>query len=305
MNKTLLSATMLAFVTFQAFAADLPSRKEPVPAPPPPLWTGFHIGVNAGGTWTNGGSAGATTTPVSPVEFISGATTSLLGGFGSGNSTGFIGGGQVGYDYQIPVGQAGFVAGIEADIQGIAASGGSGSSVTAFRNDLPFPPLRRDIGITSINGSSSLDYLGTVRGRLGYLVLPTLLVYGTGGLAYGHASMNYSAFQTYYSAVFRNTTYTTFGNASNSGTQVGYTVGGGLEWMFLPNWSAKAEYLYYDLGSMSGDATILRIPNRAVNVQPAAVQAITNLNGALRGNIVRAGVNYHLNWDPAPVIAAY
>jgi outer membrane immunogenic protein len=303
MNKTLLSAAMLAIVTSQAFAADLPSRKEPVAAPPPPLWTGFHLGVNIGGTWTNGGSAGANTIPVTPVEFVPGATTSLLSGFSSGNSSGLIGGGQVGYDYQIPIGEAGFVAGIEADIQGIAASGGGGSSVSAFRNNLNF--FRRDIGVTSINGSSSLDYLGTVRGRLGYLVLPTLLVYGTGGLAYGHASMDYSAFQIYNSAIFRTNTYTAFGNASDSGMQVGYTVGGGLEWMFLPNWSVKAEYLYYDLGSMSADATIIRIPNRAVNTQPAAVQAIAGMNGALRGNIARAGVNYHFNWGAAPVVAAY
>lgn len=296
---------MLAMVTSHVLAADLPSRKEPVAEPPPPLWTGFHLGVNAGGTWSNGGSLGATTTPVSPVEFISAATTSLLGGFGSGNSTGFIGGGQVGYDYQIPVAGAGFVAGIEADIQGIAAGGGSGSSVTAFRNDLNIPLLRRDLGITSITGSSSLDYLGTVRGRLGYLVVPTLLVYGTGGLAYGHASMNYSAFQIYNSVIFRTNTYTAFGNASNSGTQVGYTVGGGAEWMFLPNWSAKAEYLYYDLGSMSGNATIIRIPNSAVNTEPTAVQAIANLNSALRGNIVRAGVNYHFNWGAVPIVAKF
>ena len=301
MKKLLFSATLLALQSSSIFAADLPSRKEAVAAPPPPpMWTGFHIGVNAGGTWSNGGGANLNSVPITPIQTLPGATTSLFSNLSSGNSTGFIGGGQIGYDMQIPVNGAGFVAGVEADIQGIAASSGSGSTASRFGGFLP-----GDYGITSFSGSSSLNYIGTVRGRIGYLVTPALLVYGTGGFAYGDASVNMSAYQIFNSRLFRTWTYQAFGNGSQSGMQTGYTAGGGVEWMFMPNWSAKAEYLYYDLGTASASGSMTRIPNRRINQDPVAVQALSTVSTRLAGNIVRAGVNYHFNWGAAPVVAKY
>lgn len=301
MKKCLLTATALSIIGSAALAADLPSYKAPVaPPPPPPMWTGFHIGVNAGGTWSNGGGASRSVVPVSPVPRVPGSTATLAGGFTSGNSTGFIGGGQVGYDWQLPVRELGLVAGLEADIQGIAASGGGGSSSSVF-----FGRLAGDVGVTDISGSSSLNYLGTVRGRIGYLVMPELMVYGTGGLAYGDVSTNFNAYQVFNSRLFRTWIYQAFGGGSQSDIQVGYTAGGGVEWMFMPNWSAKAEYLYYDLGNASANANIIRLPNPRVNADPPSLQAVSSANARAAGNIVRAGVNYHLNWISTPVVAAY
>lgn len=75
-----------------------------------------------------------------------------------------------------------------------------------------------------------MDYFGTVRARLGY-AFDTVLPYVTGGFAYGHTKVSDS--------------YTGF---SDSNTATGWTLGGGVEYAFLPNWTARAEYLYVDLG---------------------------------------------------------
>ena len=81
--------------------------------------------------------------------------------------------------------------------------------------------------------------------------------------------------------------------------RTGWTGGGGVEWMFLPKWSAKVEYLYYDLG------TATTTPLQAVygakgQFSNASYQARFN------GDVVRAGVNYHFGWGaPAPVVAKF
>jgi outer membrane immunogenic protein len=108
-----------------------------------------------------------------------------------------------------------------------------------------------------------------VRGRVGYLITPTLLLYGTGGFAYGGVD----AFQ-------------------QSSTFTGWTAGGGVEWLFAPHWSAKAEYLYVNLTSSgnNGGGSLWQVSN---NIHPQI-------------NVVRVGVNYHFNFaQPAPVVAKY
>ena len=97
-----------------------------------------------------------------------------------------------------------------------------------------------------------------------------------------------------------------FSTGSFSGTRVGWTAGGGLEWLFAPNWSVKAEYLYYDLGSVTSNLTLTQINLLAVGGPApwgvAGVRSTTRFNG----NIVRAGLNYHFNlWGPGPVVARY
>ena len=123
--------------------------------------------------------------------------------------------------------------------------------------------------MTGNGGNLSLPWFGTVRGRAGYLVTPTLLLYGTAGFAYGGVD----AFQ-------------------RSDTCTGWTAGGGVEWLFAPHWSAKVEYLYVDLDSsgINGAYTGWQLGN---NDHPQL-------------NVVRAGLNYHFNFAaPAPVVAKY
>lgn len=290
-------ALCAAFIGGPALAADLPYRKAAPPAPyyePAPIatWTGLYVGVNAGGAF--GGSSSANTSAYDLYDLPGTAAGAAFAT--SANSTAalsnssFIGGGQIGYNWQF---NNSFVVGLEADFQGVdgsanAASGGVG-----------FDPLSGATPITTTQVQKSLDYLGTVRGRLGFLVTPTLLVYATGGLAYGGANVNTSFSSVDAASVFA----PGFGSGSVSSTQVGYTVGGGLEWMFAHNWSAKLEYLYYDLGTVTTAGTSLSGANGAGAMQWAYAPATS---ARFDGHIVRAGLNYHFNWAaPAPVVAKY
>jgi outer membrane immunogenic protein len=308
MKKSLISATAIALALSagSAFAADLPSRKEApvyVPPPPPPLWTGFYVGLNAGGTF--GGSDSVTTT-VAPVSFLPSwntelATSSVLGSSVLGQSNGgFIGGGQVGYNYQF--GNT-WVVGLEADIQGVAGTNSSTSGVGAASPAL-FPA---ETIVSTNTATKSLDYLGTVRGRIGYLFTPTLLAYATGGLAYGGVNSSSRIFQVNLGTpVTAGLPSTPFGaGGSYSSTNAGWTVGGGVEWMFLPNWSAKLEYLYYDLGSVTYSLGALANFSNAPAAAPLYA-SIASASTHFNGHLVRVGVNYHFNWGaPAPVVAKY
>ena len=139
-----------------------------------------------------------------------------------------------------------------------------------------------------------------MRGRLGFTITPTLLVYGTGGLAYGQTDSRTSITQIVENAANVPNHYSSFGSISNS--RVGWTAGGGGEWLFAPNWSVKVEYLYYNLGSVSYGLTPLQNFNTAgtlfTNGAPFS-------RTSFRGNIVRAGLNYHFNLLPTPVVAKY
>ncbi|MBM3563959.1 MAG: porin family protein [Alphaproteobacteria bacterium] len=289
----------LALVTGSALAADLPSYKAP-PAyiPPPPMWTGFHVGLNAGGSW----AASTATSFASAPFFINGAdnvpwaAAMAIAGTGSLSTNGaaFIGGGQLGYDWQF---NANFLAGIEADIQGLAGANNNAASVMLSPTPLSAAGLNL---LTSVASGKSLDFLGTVRGRLGYLITPTLLAYATGGLAYGQAT----ATTNFYQHVPNDTPGFLLLGASQgryAQTRVGWTAGGGLEWLFWPQWSAKLEYLFYDLGAASYPVAVAADWQLTNLLVANATQARARFDG----HVVRAGVNYHFNWGVAPIVAKF
>jgi outer membrane immunogenic protein len=132
-----------------------------------------------------------------------------------------------------------------------------------------------------------------VRGRLGFLVKPNLLVFGTGGLAYGHVKSSLAISQNLIGSGL-GALEASFGTALNtSKLEGGWALGGGFEWMVASNWTAKAEYLYYDLGTVTSNG---QIADRIVSPSPPTtyyfvndVQSTTRFNG----NIVRVGLNYH------------
>ena len=190
-----------------------------------------------------------------------------------------MGGGQIGYNYQI---NDKLVAGIETDLEGIALGVGTANWFAASP-------------ITYVQGVRSQHSFGTVRGRAGFLVTPTLLVFGTGGLAYGEADL---------SAAWFSPTLKPGLNAGGSAygyqdMRTGWTGGGGVEWMFLPKWSAKVECLYYDLGTATTQP-LQAVYGAKGQFSNASYQARFN------GDVVRAGVNYHLNIGaPSPIIAKF
>src|ERR1700730_1804065 len=173
---------------------------------------------------------------------IGGEVAALATGSRSINPNGFIGGGQIGYNYQFA---NSWVVGLEADFDGIA----SATKTATLAQAGTVPGALTTIGASSVlSWTKSVNYLGTVRGRFGYLLTPTLLIFGDGGLAYGGVNSSTGVIEQ---LGFGDTPapFGTFGNISS--TRVGWTAGAGAEWMFLPNWSANVEYLYYDLGSVN------------------------------------------------------
>ena len=153
MKKALFAVTAITLVLSagSAVGADLPSSKGPVAVPPPPpIWTGFYAGLNAGGTFGGGGGVSVTHLDANPDA----AASAALSGVANTDFAGFIGGGQVGYNYQFsPV----FVAGLETDIQGVVGNGGSPAFSSVAAGAL------NPANIYSGNGyvSQSFDYLGT------------------------------------------------------------------------------------------------------------------------------------------------
>src|SRR3954454_306044 len=192
MKKILLSSVALLGLSAAAFAADLPSRRA-APAPyvavPVFTWTGFYVGVNAGYGFSNNDRNGlgaynvTGAGDVSPAIFAPG-TTITQGALDRDNS-GFVGGGQIGYNYQI--GQ--WVIGVEADLQYADLNKSrEGDRVTAIRGDGVNYANLGFVGARNAN-FGGLDWFGTVRGRLGW-AMDRFMIYGTGGFAFGGADNN-------------------------------------------------------------------------------------------------------------------
>jgi outer membrane immunogenic protein len=271
-----------------AIAADL-LLKAPPPPPPVLSWTGWYVGLNAGYNW-GGGSVISTAVPTGGL--VPGIATGLAS-FATYNidpgRKGFIGGGQVGYNWQFN----NWAIGIETDIQDLAHSGNMSSQ---FISPVPGFPKEQYVG-TQL-AQAEVKWLGTLRGRLGGLIAPSALIYVTGGLAYGGVNAG-GAINAQENASFVATPFDfmpSVGGAINSQTRVGWTLGGGLEWMFAPRWSVKAEYLYYDLGTVSTNYAVstLCVPVAcAFQNMPVYGTAAVHTSTQLNGNIARAGVNYH------------
>jgi len=228
MKRTFLAVAALAtLVGTPALAADMALKAAPPPAPAA-TWTGWYIGADVGGTWFN---QSATWNPLpTPAAFGVNPIT------GTEKASGVIGGVYAGYNYQIaPSG----LVGIEADFSGTGAKANQTQTWTTPITGTPFPG---DFTSTS----TRLDWLGSVRGRLGFLPTPQVLAYVTGGAAWG--GFNYSASN---SNAGTGGAGPTFYNApvSFNKTQTGFVVGGGLEWMATRNWLLRAEYLYYGFNS--------------------------------------------------------
>ena len=269
-KKLLLASAATALLTGAASAADLPRREAPPPVfVPVPVftWTGFYAGFNAG--YAFDASSSTANTFAVPAAFAAAGTTAT---FRQSSQDGFSGGGQIGYNVQFTPG-SGVVIGIEADAQ-----------------YLDFGRNRRDAAISGAvapgfsvvdpRGLSSLDFFGTVRGRLGYAFDRTL-VYGTGGFAYGAGSTDRS-----------------FGGfRGNDEFRTGWAAGGGVEFAlsndsFLNFFKSsavtlKVEGLYVNLdrGTSNPGAFVIDSANNGV-----ATSAIGRRNDEFA--VVRAGLNY-------------
>ncbi|ARN83477.1 hypothetical protein B1812_07630 [Methylocystis bryophila] len=280
-------------------AAGLPSTKgAPASAPLPPQWHGLYAGLNAGARIAGDDAVSHTTYATGP-GFDAGTVLAGTYPVRFYNGSGFIGGAQAGYNYQLALGKGmkDLVLGVETDIQGLTASDSEYASNLALSYLSPGGHV-----FTGTNFNRSIDYLGTLRGRVGLVLKPTVLAYVTGGLAYGGVSFSSRGMSDVMTATSA-LAGVGFGGSSLSDTKAGYALGGGVEWAFLPNWSLKAEYLYYNLGTYTSHAPHLEmlLATGAAASNTAGVDSLT-----FDGHVLRTGVNYHFNGFAAePVLAKY
>jgi outer membrane immunogenic protein len=122
MKKLKAAISLLLLSSAPVLAADLPSIKSEPVISPAPIWSGFYAGLNAGGAWNNSNNVNVYTWPTKPLFGYFTTSAPLNGGISSGSSLGFIGGGQFGYNLQSTLVGFNFVAGLEADFQGLANS---------------------------------------------------------------------------------------------------------------------------------------------------------------------------------------
>ena len=266
LSRSLLSAAAVAALSVSALAADLPSRVAPPPLYIPPAdfsWTGVYLGATAGFA-------------ESFVNF-----NDLAGGFlgypglANSQSGGFAGGGMLGVNFQA----GNFVYGLETDINWLSNRTNYVDPNGAINNFFP-------------SETNRLNYLGTVRGRLG-LAIDRTLIYFTAGLAYADVKNTIQ-----YNSNFFSTFNTPYFNTNP--TSVGWVVGSGVEYGLLPNWTIKGEALYANLSNANA-----RWVSPGSPTFPAGATYNARFNNSVA--VIRAGVNYKLNWftPPSPVIAKY
>lgn len=264
------TAASAALMAGSAQAADLPRRAEapvaPIYAAPIFTWTGFYVGLNAGGAWRDGGrSLTPGGTFLNPAVYP-GANVGFLGGGNGDDDTRFTGGAQLGYNWQM--GQ--LVLGIEADFNWINGNGNQ-----SYTTILPVAAVTPGPNYVTVNHGRSSNFWGTVRPRVGW-AMDRMLIYATGGLAYADSSNSGSI-------VLTNGVGQTIGafTATNDSDNFGWTLGAGVEYAVTNNWTIKAEYLYVDL-------------NRKTRTYVDPVNPGYYFTGTTgdRFHVVRAGVNF-------------
>lgn len=262
------------------------------------LWNGFYSGINIGlglGQLSNNNVQSYSMNSYSAAGDVlndKSFPSKAFNGVSNSPQFGFIGGGQVGYNIQT---SSKSFLGLEADLQWssmsskVNYSGVDGS--VASNNGTPFETYYA-FGNTSIQ--TGVNWLSTIRGRIGYSFLRDTLVYATGGAAYSNVFINntntINLSETYIAGGSEN-----FGNysstSSSSFTRLGWVAGFGGEWMFARNYSLKGEALYYDLGNVN------YISNPVIGIADEVnlLGVRSKINIKYDGIITRFGVNYHFN----------
>lgn len=283
--------TLALIVAVSVFHSDFIFSNS-VPTNNPELnWTGFYVGGNAG-HWESQKDKIVTTGSTNYINptFASGAgnIANALAQMGNNSFSldpnGFIGGGQVGYNYQF---SKGVLLGLDINFDALTNS----SNTYTLQRTVNLADFAESYA-GSLEVNQKINNLGAVRARLGYLFYPTFLVFATGGFAFGNVTLDttWTAQESLGPTVFPGVT------AQNnvSKTLTGWTAGGGVEWLFKPNWSASLEYIYYDLDGLNAPVTLAQ--TNASTTPPALWgSAAANTNLSLSVGTIRLGINYHFS----------
>ena len=241
-------------------AADLQVAKAPPFVSPPFSWTGFYIGGNVGA----GFGTTETSVDVGPaLTAVTGTAVAATAPLVSETFNGFVGGIQAGYNWQAGV----FVLGVEGDLDAAGLQGNAPCVVV-------------------LNCTMKHNWFADITGRVGVVAVDRALIYLKGGVAW--EGSNFSVGNSVTAGGM-----SLAANASGSGTQTGGLLGMGVEYAFLPNWSAKLEYNYIDFGTRSFNASIGTNAGFAGTGLAAlsGVQVPTSITES--EHIIKAGVNYH------------
>jgi outer membrane immunogenic protein len=254
MRRNLLTSTALTtsttLLTGVAWAADMAVKAPPAPVAAPSSWNGCYTGLNAGSAWVN--LPQQVTVPGITVVDSSGTTGA------------FLGGGQIGCNWQR---DPTWVLGLEGDIAYVSAK---------RTNNFAFIHGSEDVvGQQSAN----LRWFSTVRARLGY-VWGSSLLYGTAGLAIGEI-------QSCVSATDLTPTPPEQFSGCDPTWRAGWTLGAGIEHALTDKVSAKLEYLYFDLGHVGYNVVPL--------TGKSSLPKVWNGSAGTTGNIIRLGVNIKFN----------
>jgi outer membrane immunogenic protein len=246
-------------LSFAALAGEVQAQE-------PRSWSGFYAGIHGGYHWGAGSTSISLQPDLASWLAISPDYGQFQGRYDS-SADGFIGGAQLGYNWRSGT----LVFGFETDISYLDAEGSETRAAMVSEGGPAFPVVAYS--------RQEIDWLGTVRGRIGVLPFEDqrLLVYVTGGLAYARVRTGQQIMDVDFASGYA---------GSSSDWEVGGTVGAGLEWTMGGAWTLKAEYLYYDLGDR-------RVEGTHVN-NAAPPQFGFDAQYDLSGHIARVGLNYRI-----------
>jgi len=266
MKKLTLALIALVLVfSGTTFAADMAVKARPAPPAPIFSWTGFYLGVHAGGSWFDKDWS----QPLTPIN-IAGGCAGCPGPAGSHSASSWLAGGQIGFNYQTGM----WVFGVEADA--------SATDLKATSSLVPLAP------VFAIN--SRTDAVATIAGRVG-VAANQALFYVKGGGAWAN-----DRFFTSATGVVAPPPPAGVPLQQADDTRWGWMVGVGVEYAFTPNWSVKAEYNYLDLGTHR--ETLQPVPANCPGCLPFQYDV------RQRMDLVKIGLNYRFGWA-GPVVAKY
>lgn len=294
MQKVTLALSLLVISAVGASAADMAVKAPAAALPVVYNWTGFYVGANAGYGWQSDRTVSFAGNDPLTINLTcggaAGGTCALPASYSSG---GVLGGAQAGYNWKF---NSTWVVGIEADID---ASGIKGNGINSNFLLAGNP--------STFHETQQIDWFGTVRGRLGFLATPSLLLFGTGGFAYGRlresvglnmpgggqGAVNNGLGGPDFSYVCQPGQVNCFAGSS-SRNATGWTAGAGFEYAFWKNVTVKAEYLYVNLGG--GDAVkVTAVSPAPFNfLGPNFLGSFTASHNSTDFQVVRLGVNVKL-----------
>jgi len=281
-RKRLAAACAFLCVAAPVFAQGQPRvvRGQPAPAVQSDRWSGTYaglvVGIGIGHSSLNNAIdcsfAGFLCDPTHYPE-----NGALLSATASGSKTdaAFTGGIVAGYNWRLDRA----VYGIEADVSYLhlrLTSSGRASSLNPGLNNGGAPPVPV---VAAVGTTAGMDWLATFRGRAGYLVMPDLLVFATGGLALANQSASYSYVDNW---IFNGGAA---GSSRTSQLAAGYAAGAGIDWIVSRNWTLRAEYLHAGFGTQrtSGFIYVLQAP-------PAKSPYTSSAD--LTADLIRTGLTY-------------